>query len=130
MGEEVFGMLRGTVTDASGAGLAGVDVKVFEEGFLIQETQTTAGGAYEIGFRYLADLNWTMVVWFVPPSTELICEIVILRESLKSKELDLWSPCLPRIELEPIMKYDAQLLTEAGKLAQMSELDCLRDQAD
>ena len=52
---------------------------------------------------------------------------MILRESLKSKDMDLWSSCLPRIELADRVKYDATLLGEQDKLKKMSELDCMGD---
>lgn len=121
------GQLRGTVTDASGNGLSGTAVKVFEEGFLIAEGATAAGGAYEIEFEYAPELDWTMVVWYLPERADLIPEIVLLRESLRSNELELWSSCLPRIELKAVMKYDLHLYDETGKLNQMSDLDCLEN---
>ncbi|MBD3235817.1 MAG: hypothetical protein GF330_03860 [Candidatus Eisenbacteria bacterium] len=120
-------LLRGTITDASGTGLSGVTVKIFEEGFLVAESQSGAGGTYQVEFEYAPELDWTMVVWFVPQREDLIPEIAMLRESFRSKEMELWSSCLPRLELRPVIKYDAQLYDEAGKLAQMSELDCLED---
>ncbi len=120
------GVMTGTAADASGAGVAGTEVKIFEEGSLLAETTTEADGRYRLEFEFLPDIDWTIVVWFVPPEGELIPEIVILRESLKSKDLNLWSTCLPRLDLEARIRYDASLLNEADKLAEMSELDCMQ----
>ncbi len=120
------GVLTGKVTDSSGQGLAGVKVKLFEEGFLLTETTSQAGGSYSLDVDYLPDIDWTVLVWFVPEQPDLIPEILILRESLKSKDLELWSPCLPRMELRPQMSFDVTLMKENEKLSQMSELDCIK----
>jgi hypothetical protein len=124
--ERTPGTLSGKAANASGAGLPGVAVKLFEEGFLQAETTTAADGAYTLGVNYIPDIDWTVIVWYVAQDPNLIPEIVILRESLRSKELDLWSGCLPRIELRPQMNYDAVLMNEEQKLDQMTKMDCMR----
>lgn len=124
--ERTPGALNGKVAGADGAGLAGVVVKLFEEGFLLAETATAEDGSYHLEVDYLADSDWTLVVWFVPPESALVPEIVILRESLRSQELGLWSGCLPRIDLQPVMRFDARLVNEEQKLEQMSQMDCVK----
>ena len=124
--ERTPGSLSGRVIGADGAGLGGVAVKLFEEGFLQAETRTAGDGSYRLEVSYLADSDWTLMVWFVPPGSDLVPEIVILRESLRSQELGLWSGCLPRIDLQPVMSFDALLLNEEQKLEQMSQMDCVR----
>jgi hypothetical protein len=124
--ERTRGTLSGKVANADGAGVAGVAVKLFEEGFLQGETSTAADGTYSLEVSYLPDIDWTVMVWFVPQDPSLIPEILILRESLKSKELGLWSSCLPRIELRPQMSFDAVLMNEEQKLDQMTKMDCMR----
>lgn len=104
-----------------------MQVKVFEEGFLIAETETGSDGSYLLEIDYLPDMDWTVMAWFVQPGGDLVPEIAILRESLKSKDMELWSPCLPRIELKSRMRCDIVLLTEKAKLEQMSELDCMQE---
>jgi len=124
--ERTPGSLSGRVTGTDGKGLAGVAVKLFEEGFLLAETATAGDGSYRLEVGYLADSDWTLMVWFVPPDADLVPEIVILRESLKSQELGLWSGCLPRIDLQPVMSFDALLVDEEQKLEQMSRMDCVK----
>ncbi|MCK4302939.1 MAG: carboxypeptidase regulatory-like domain-containing protein [Candidatus Eisenbacteria sp.] len=128
--EKIAGVLTGKVSSDSGTGLAGVQIKIFEEGFLVNDTETGSDGSYRLEFSYLPDIDWTILVWFVLPGSDLIPEIMILRESLKSKDMELWSPCLPRIHLNARMRHDVTLLTEAAKLAQISELDCLAGQGN
>jgi hypothetical protein len=120
------GVLTGKVTSAAGAPLAGVKVKLFEEGFLLNETTTGADGSYELNVDYLPDIDWTVMVWYVAPNPSLLPEILILRESLKSKELGLWSPCLPRLELRRTMSFDVTLMAEEKKLEQMTTMDCMK----
>lgn len=123
----VQGVMTGTVTDASGQGVGDVAVKIFEEGFVLAETTTAADGSYRLDYQYLPDIDWTIIAWFVPPEGNLIPEIVILRESLKSKDMELWSSCLPRIELRDRVEQDVTLLEETEKLNQMAELDCMEE---
>ncbi len=126
--EHTTGSISGKVTDAAGHPIAGAQVKIFEQGLKIAEVSTGADGAYSVEFQYVPDVDWTMVIWFVPPQEmNLVAELVILRESLKSKELELWSPCLPRLELRPSMKYDVTLLDPASKRKAIASLeDCGR----
>ncbi len=125
--ERTPGILSGKATSAGGGLLAGVAVKLFEEGFLQTETVTAADGSYSLEVNYVPDIDWTVMVWYVPQDPNLIPEIVILRESLRSKELGLWSVCLPRVDLRPRMSYDVLLMNEEQKLEQMTKMDCMRD---
>jgi Carboxypeptidase regulatory-like domain len=125
--ERVPGTMTGTVTDESGSALAGVVVKIFEEGMVLAQTTTEASGRYRLEFEFIPDIDWTLLTWFVSEDDTNLPQILILRESLKSKDLELWSPCLPRMELKARMKYDAVLLTEKTTLLKMSDLDCLKE---
>ena len=112
----------------AGNPLADVAVKVFEEGFLLEEARTGADGSYVLRFPYLPDIDWTIVAWYVPPEPGLVPEILILRESLRSKSLDLWSTCLPRVDLKNQMHYDAKLVDGDAKRQMISGLDCFKRQ--
>lgn len=125
--ERVPGTMSGTVTDEAGAALGGVVVKIFEEGMHLAETTSGADGRYRLEFDYIPDIDWTLLSWFVPEGNAALPQILILRESLKSKDLELWSPCLPRMELKSRMMFDVTLLSEKTTLEQMSELDCLKE---
>lgn len=114
-------VLRGSVTDAKGQALAGVAVKIFEEGFLLAETTSGPDGSYELSYGYLPEIDWTLVAWFVPAGDALIPEIYVLRESLKSKTRELWSACMPRVEIRSSLRIDAKLLDRDAKLQQMGE---------
>ncbi|MBM3317891.1 MAG: carboxypeptidase regulatory-like domain-containing protein [Candidatus Eisenbacteria bacterium] len=119
-------VLHGAVTDGRGTPLAGAAVKIFEEGFLLAEGLTGPDGAYEVPYSYVPDIDWTLVAWFVPAGEALIPEIYILRESLRSKTRELWSACLPRVEVRPHLRLDASLVDREAKLQQMGE--CLGQQ--
>ncbi|MCK4412579.1 MAG: carboxypeptidase regulatory-like domain-containing protein [Candidatus Eisenbacteria sp.] len=130
LGQRSMATLSGMVTDGSGAPLSGVAVKVFEEGFMLEEVATGADGSYRLRFPYLPDIDWTIVAWYVPPSDDLVPEILILRESLRSKSLDLWSTCLPRGELKAQMHYDATLVDGDTKRQMISQLECFERQSE
>jgi len=59
---------------------------------------------------------------------ELVPEILVLRESLRSKSVDLWSTCLPRVDL----RGEIALRREAGrrktKQEMISQLECFKRQ--
>jgi len=120
--------LSGRVTDLADQPLAGVAVKVFEEGILVAEVQTEADGTYLMRFPYLPDIDWTVVAWYVPAVPELVPEILVLRESLRSKSVDLWSTCLPRVDLRGEMHYDAKLVDGKTKQEMISQLECFKRQ--
>ncbi|MFH1143558.1 MAG: hypothetical protein V1774_03350 [Candidatus Eisenbacteria bacterium] len=117
------------MTGAAGRPVVDVAVKIFEEGILLAEVKTGADGTYLLRFPYLPDIDWTIVVWFVPPTPDLVPEIVILRESLRAKSLDLWSTCLPRTDLRGQMHFDVQLVDDATKRQMISQLECFKRQA-
>jgi len=125
--ERVPGVMSGTITDEGGAALSGINVKIFEEGLLLAEAVSGADGNYYLEFEFIPDIDWTLLTWFVPEEGDLLPNIIILRESLRSKDLGLWSPCLQRHELKARMRFDTVLLTDDTTLKQMSELECLED---
>ena len=125
--DRVPGVLSGTVENESGATLSGIKVQIFEEGLVLAETETGADGRYYLEFDYIPDIDWTLLTWFIPQDNSLLPDIVILRESLRSKELVLWSPCLQRVELKSRISLDSVLYTEKNTLAKMSELECLEN---
>ncbi len=125
--DRVPGVLSGSIENESGAALSGVKVQIFEEGLVLAETETGADGRYYLEFDYIPDIDWTLLTWFIPQDDNLLPNIVILRESLRSKELVLWSPCLQRIELKSRMPLDTVLYTEDTTLINMADLDCLEN---
>lgn len=121
--QENTASFAGTVSDPEGLGLGGVQVKVFVDGYLKGSAVSGADGSYDTTFVYdpLADV--TIVAWFVP-QVPFVPEIVVLRESAASKSMGLWSPCLPRIDLNSVITHNATIYDEKAKFAALGQQDC------
>ncbi|MCA9729402.1 MAG: hypothetical protein KC729_17070, partial [Candidatus Eisenbacteria bacterium] len=82
----VDGVLSGTVSDPEGIGQGGVQVKLFVDGFSRGSAITGADGGYTLDYRFDQLGDQTIVVWYLPQAGYLP-EVVLLRESARSKEL-------------------------------------------
>ncbi|MBU1951123.1 MAG: carboxypeptidase-like regulatory domain-containing protein [Candidatus Eisenbacteria bacterium] len=122
----VNAVLEGEVTDVGGFGISGVTIKLFRDSFFVSEITSDTEGHYRLPFSYNANLDKSIVVWFLPQEPDLVPEIIVLRESYQSKELKLLSPCLPRLTLSENIVYDIELLDEKAKLKTLSESECFK----
>jgi hypothetical protein len=136
--------LSGTVRDDRGVGVAGVAVKVFVDGLVEGTSLSEADGSYSVGFVPGAvqhdDLprhgsiagspltDRTIIVWWVPTSSEQIPALLVLHESARVKSLGAWSPCIPRRTVRPRMTYDVVLHRQAERRKILAEADCLKQQ--
>ena len=124
--EMVNAVLEGEATDIGGFGVSGVTIKLFRDSFFVSEVTTDTEGHYRLPFSYNEDLDKSIVVWFLPQELDLVPEIIVLRESFQSKEMKLFSPCLPRLTLSEVITYDIELLDEKAKLKTLSESECFK----
>lgn len=121
--DPVEATFSGMTMDAEDLGLGGVQVKVFVDGYLKGSAVSGADGSFDTTFRYDELGDQTIVAWFVPQQG-YVPEVVVLRESSASKELGLWSPCLPRVDVSASVSYDATIYDEKSKFAALGEQDC------
>lgn len=118
------GSLSGMVKDVEGVGKAGVQVKIFVDGFAQGQTVTGADGAYSLSYPFDPSADVSIVVWYLPPAG-YVPELVVLRESTRARELGLWSPCVVRAPVAPSLTHDAVVYTESGKFDALSQSGCL-----
>lgn len=125
--------MSGRVTNEAGDPLPGVTVKAFVDGFPGATFLSDPEGRYALRFP-LSGLGVdgpdasTVVVWWIPTrERDLLPEIVLLRESPRARDLGLWSPCLPRIGVRPVMTHDVVLYPQATKLRLLAESKCLEE---
>ena len=123
LAQDQLATFSGTVTDASGLGLGGVQVKVFVSGFPKGVAVSGADGGFETSFHYEEFGDQTIVAWFVPQAG-FVPEIVILRESEASKAMGLWNPCLERVDLSTSVSFDPTIYDEKAKFAVLGERNC------
>jgi hypothetical protein len=116
--------LNGTVANSEGAGQAGVQIKIFIDGFVRADTVSGPDGAYTLPYRYDPSGDQTIVVWYLP-TAGLVPEMVVLRESARAKEMGLWSPCVARVPIAPSVEHNVTLYTESGKFDALSATGCL-----
>lgn len=119
-------VLQGRVTDDGGIGLGGITVRAFINGFEKATAITGGDGAYILNLRYDNAEDQTIVVWWIPMMQTQVPELAILREGSRARELQIWSPCIPRLDLRPSVTHDVVLLQEAEKFRRLGADDCLR----
>ena len=119
-------VLQGKVTDDAGLGLGGIGVRAFINGFEKASAITGGDGSYILNLRYNNAEDQTIVVWWIPMMQTQVPELAILREGARARELQIWSPCIPRLDLRPSVTHDVVLLQEAEKFRRLGEDDCLK----
>ncbi|MEZ4651297.1 MAG: hypothetical protein R3E97_21400 [Candidatus Eisenbacteria bacterium] len=125
LAQEQLATFSGTVADAEDLGLGGVQVKVFVDGFLKGSAVSGADGSYETNFHYDEFGDQTIVAWFIPQAgLGQVPEIVVLRESEASKTMELWNPCLIRVDLSASTTFDATIYDEKTKFGVLGEREC------
>jgi hypothetical protein len=124
--EAVETVMTGRIVDVVGIAVEGVTVKLFEDSYFVAETATDVDGDYTLTFTHAPASDNSIVVWYLPREADLVPEMAVLRESFKSKELKLLSPCLPRVTLETTVTHDVELLDEKSKLSSLSKSECFK----
>lgn len=119
-------VLQGKVTDDAGHALGGINVRAFINGFERASAITGGDGTYMLNLRYDNAEDQTIVVWWIPMMQAQVPELAILREGSRARELQIWSPCIPRLDLRPSMVHDVILRQEADKFRLLGEDDCLK----
>jgi hypothetical protein len=116
--------IGGIVTDANGAPLGDVSVKLYVGGLLMSEFKTSIDGSFE--FVELLDYgrDVTIDLWFVPPTPSLVMENVLLKESSSAIAHSLYSKCVKRVRLDPIMDVFVKLVDSQTRVAQIQRSGC------
>ena len=102
----------------------GARVTIFAAGQSIAQGWTDAEGRYSLSFRSpigrgSAGADPTIFVACVPPGEELAPEYALVRASARARELELWSPCFPRVALDA--RWDVELRTHVDQRAALRE---------
>ena len=108
-------VLQGKVSDDTGGGLGGVQIKAFVDGFLRGQAISGADGTYMVSFAYDDLADQTIVVWWLPAMGGQVPELVILRESRRSQ-----------VTAQPSMTYDLVIRQEAEKFKLLGEDECMK----
>jgi hypothetical protein len=119
--------LFGTVTDGEGRPLPGVSVKLFVEGLIVSTETTDEDGGFSISNGIDRQRDATVVVWWVAPRTDLVSEVALLRESRRDRELDLWGPCVPRIETPRMEPWVVRIRDRSSLREELIRSECARE---
>jgi hypothetical protein len=119
--------LTGHVRDVAGKPLAGVTVQAFEGGRLLRTTQSDVEGGYALETALDFGARSTVGVYWVSPRQDLVPEVVLLREGERDRALQMWSPCIPRVTIEPEMVRDIELVDHETHRRRLIESQCFRD---
>jgi len=116
--------IAGMVTDANGSPLKDVSVKLYVGGLLTSEFKTSIDGMFEIVELLDYGRDVTIDLWFVPPTPDLVMENVLLKESSSAIAHSLYSKCVKRVRLDPIMDVFVKLVDSQTRAAQIQRSGC------
>lgn len=119
-------VLQGRIVDDTGLGLGGVEIHAFVGGFEKATGISGGDGSYTVTFPYRDDADQTILVWWMPVLEGQVPELALLKESSRDKQLGLWGPCIPRLNLQPSMAYDVTIHSEQTKFELLGQDDCLK----
>jgi hypothetical protein len=115
----------GDVKSSDGKPVAGVAIKLFADGRLIEIAHTTSAGSYEMKLPLSVEKDESVVMWFVESSSTFLPQCIVLKKSSMARSVNLFSECLVDVRMRPQMRVDATMLTEGELLASLKTRDCL-----
>lgn len=116
--------IAGIVTDAVGAPLKDVSVKLYVGGLLMSEFKTSIDGSFEVVELLDYGRDVTIDLWFVPPTPGLVMENVLLKESSQAIAHSLYSKCVKRVRLDLITDVFVKLVDSPTRVAQIQRSGC------
>ena len=118
-------MVAGEITDPDGAALAGVMVKLFSDGRLIEVTHSTATGAYDIRLPLNMDADETVVLWFIATTGNLPPQCVVLKKSEAATKANIFSRCTPEVKMKARTRVDVRMMAEGDLAERLKAKGCL-----
>jgi hypothetical protein len=117
--------ISGLVVDGDGTPLKDVTVKLYIGGLLIAESVTGTGGDFEIIELINYGDDVTVDLWFLPSTPELVMENVLLKESSSAIEHGLYSRCVSRVKLDPIVDVIVRIVDLEARNERLEEQGCV-----
>ena len=117
--------ITGLVVGEDGQPMLDVSVKLYMGGLLVTEQLSSSDGAFE--FTELIDYgtDFTIDLWFVPPTDELVMENVLLKESSAALQHGLYSKCVQRVRLDPITDVIVKLYSLESRIELLKRKGCI-----
>lgn len=117
--------ISGLVVDGSGTPLKDITVKLYIGGLLVAESLTGTGGDFEIIELINYGDDVTVDLWFVPAAPDLVMENVLLKESSSAIQNGLYSRCISRVKLDPIVDVIVRIVDLDARNKQLEERGCV-----
>ena len=117
--------ISGLVVDESGTPLTDINVKLYIGGLLVAEALTGTGGDFEIVELINYGDDVTVDLWFVPSTPGLVMENVLLRESSSAIQHGLYSKCVSRVKLDPIVDVIVRIVDIEARNEQLEKKGCV-----
>jgi len=117
--------ITGMVKDQSRKPLKDVMVKLFVEGVMVASTQTDGVGAYNMKYSIDIGKDKTVMLWYIAPGTQWVPKAVVLHESKAAIASRLISACIPRVQVQPFLEFNVQMVDVATRNRQIAQSECL-----
>jgi hypothetical protein len=118
-------MIVGKVTGSDEEAVAGVTVKLFADGKIVEISHTTSAGDYEIPLPLRIDQDETVVLWFMDTTGMYPPQKVLIKKSSRADDASLFSRCTREVRMRPQMRVDFELVTESEMAAAYKSTGCL-----
>jgi hypothetical protein len=105
--------------------VAGVTVKLFADGKIVEISHTTSAGDYEIPLPLRIDQDETVVLWFMDTTGMYPPQKVLIKKSSRADDASLFSRCTREVRMRPQMRVDFELVTESEMAAAYKSTGCL-----
>lgn len=116
--------ITGLVTTRGGEPIDGVTVKLYIGGLLVNEAAVQPDGSFEMNELIDYGRDVTIDLWFVPEDASLVMENVLLKESSAAAGHRLYSPCIPRVRLDPITDVIITMYDIDGRNEMLTRKNC------
>jgi len=116
--------ITGVVRDQSRKPLKDVSVKLFVEGLLVASALTDGQGAYKMKYAIDIGKDKTVMLWYVSKEPQWVPKAVVLHESKSAQSSHLISPCIPRVQVQPFLEFNVQMVDVSTRNRQLAQSDC------
>ena len=111
--------LQGSIT---GAGTA--TIRAYNNGLVTTNAESGVTGDYTVTFELSGERDETVVVWFLSDKSDMIPELLIVKESSLARRNGVWSRCIPRVKAQDVVIYNVNFRSEKDLLKSLQDDDC------
>ncbi|MGD8394098.1 MAG: hypothetical protein PVF43_01350 [Candidatus Eiseniibacteriota bacterium] len=115
----------GTVLDQDQHAIAGIDVKLFIGGLLVEAHVTDSVGQYQFMRTIDFSRDETVMLWLVDRSRRYAPKAFVLDESEAASKASILSPCFIRLQVESTIESTVYMFDSETKAQALADRHCI-----